>query len=185
MQLEVSWPHSQAPAIRRYPEPDQSSPCLFLLQRLEVPFNIILPPTRRSSKWSLSIRSPTQNTVCTSQASHTCHMPRPSHYSWRSHPNNTGWAVQISKLLISSFLHSPVTSSLLGPNILFSALFSVKMEGKVDVIQGSVKNNYALYTHKWIIYRNVGRACISFVDMNPCPVLSIMVSKLFTLDDHL
>jgi hypothetical protein len=40
------------------------------------------------------------------------------------HPHNTGWEVQIIKFLICSFLHSPVTSSLLGPNILLNTLFS-------------------------------------------------------------
>jgi hypothetical protein len=78
-----------------------------------------------SSKWSLSLSFPHQNPVYTSPLPHTRYMPRPSQYSRFYHPNNIGWAVQISKLLISSFLHSPVTSSLLCPNILLSTLFSV------------------------------------------------------------
>ena len=43
---------------------------------------------------------------------HTLYMPCPSHSSRFYHPNNIGWAVQIIKLLVCSFLHSPVTSSL-------------------------------------------------------------------------
>jgi hypothetical protein len=39
------------------------------------------------------------------------------------HPNNIGWEVQIIKLLVYGFLHSPVTSSHLGP-VFFSAPYS-------------------------------------------------------------
>ena len=53
-------------------------------------------------------------------------MPHPSHSSQFYHLNNIGWGVQIIRWY--SFLHSPVTSSLLGPNILnilFSNTFSL------------------------------------------------------------
>ena len=52
-------------------------------------------------------------------------MPRPSHSSRFNHPNNTGLGVYRSlSFSLCSFLHSPVTSSLLGPNILLNTLFS-------------------------------------------------------------
>ena len=56
--------------------------------------------------------------------SHTCYMPHPTHSSRFDHPNNIGWGVQIINLPLYSFLHSPVTSPLLGSNILLSTLFS-------------------------------------------------------------
>jgi hypothetical protein len=55
-----------------------------------------------SSKWSLSLRFPNRNPVCTSPLPHTCYeyMPHPAHSSWFDHPNNMRWGVQISNLLI-------------------------------------------------------------------------------------
>ena len=55
---------------------------------------------------------------------HTCCMNIPPHSSSVDHPNSIWWRVQIKSSSLHSFLHSPVTSSLLGPNILLSALFS-------------------------------------------------------------
>jgi hypothetical protein len=51
-------------------------------------------------------------------------MPLPPHYSWFDHPNNIWWRVQVISSSLCSLIHSPVTSSLLGPNIPLSTLFS-------------------------------------------------------------
>jgi hypothetical protein len=44
----------------------------------EIHFNIILPFAHRSSKWSVSVRSPHQNQACASAVPLTWHMPHPS-----------------------------------------------------------------------------------------------------------
>jgi hypothetical protein len=75
-----------------------------------------------SSKWSLSPRFPYQNPIYINPLPHTCYMPHPPHSSWFNHPKNTGEYRSQSSLC--SFLHSPVSLSLLGPNILSSILFS-------------------------------------------------------------
>jgi hypothetical protein len=93
-------------------------------QFLKTYLNIILPSTPGSSKWPLSIRFPHQNPLNTSPLPHMCYMSRPSHSSRFDHPINIWLGLQIIKFLIMFFLHSPVTSSLLGPNSLLSALFS-------------------------------------------------------------
>jgi hypothetical protein len=85
---------------------------------LKIHLNIILPSTPRSPKRPPSLTFPHQNPVHTSPLAYTCNMSRPSHSSRFYHPHNIGWGVQTIKLLIVFFLHSPVTSFLLGPNIL-------------------------------------------------------------------
>jgi hypothetical protein len=75
----------------------------------------------RSSKWSLPFRFPNQNIVRISHLSHACYTPRPSHPPWFHRPNNILRSVQVLKL---SLVQPPATSSLSGPNILLTPLFS-------------------------------------------------------------
>ena len=120
MKPEGSLRHSQQPATCPYPEPDRSSPypaSLFL----KIHLNIILLFTPGTPNGSPSLRFPHLNSVCASHLPHTRYMLHPSHSSRFDHSNNIGWRVQFIKLLN---LHSPITSSLLGPNILLNTLFS-------------------------------------------------------------
>jgi len=87
MKTEGWLPHLEVPATCPCPEPDQSSPCP-PSHFLKILLNIILPSTSRSSKWSLSLRFPHQNPVCTSPLPHTCYMPRPTHSFQFDHPNS-------------------------------------------------------------------------------------------------
>jgi hypothetical protein len=67
---------------------------------LKIRLNIFFPSTPGSPQWSLSLRVFHQNPVHASPLPHTCYMPRPSHSSRFYHPHNSGWGVQIVKLLI-------------------------------------------------------------------------------------
>ena len=80
MEPEGSSPHSQVPATCPHPESDQSSPCPSS-HVLKIHFNIILPSTPGSPKWSLSLRFPRQNPVFSSPLPHTRYMPRPSTFT--------------------------------------------------------------------------------------------------------
>ena len=90
---------------------------------LKIHLNVVLPSTPGSSEWFLSLRFPHQNPVCTSPLPQMCYMPQPSHssrFTWMIF----GEECRSLSSSLSIFLHTPVTSPLLGPNILLSTLFS-------------------------------------------------------------
>jgi len=66
---------------------------------LEIHLNIILLSTPGSPQWSLSLRFLHKNPVYASPPLHTRYMPHPSNSSRCYYPHNTGWALQIIKLL--------------------------------------------------------------------------------------
>ena len=119
MEPEGSLPYSQGPATCPYPGPDQSSRCPSS-HFLKIHLNIILPSTPRSSKWSLSFRFPHQNPPLPIRA--TC----PTYLILPELINRTILGEEYRSLnhSLCSSLHSTVTSSLLGPNILLNSLFS-------------------------------------------------------------
>ena len=123
MEPEGSSPHLQVPATCPYPEPEQSSPCP-LSHILKIQLHIILPATPGSPKWPLSPRFPTktQHTFLLSPIHATC----PAHLILLDLITRTILGEECRSLssLLCSCLHYPVTSSLLGPNILLSTLFS-------------------------------------------------------------
>jgi hypothetical protein len=78
----------------------------------------------RSSTWSLSHSFPHLNPVCTSPL--PMRATRPAHIILLDLVTRIIFGEQYRSLssLSGSFLHSPVTSSFLGPSISISALFS-------------------------------------------------------------
>jgi len=76
---------------------------------LKILLNIILASKHMLPKWSLSLRFPHQNPLCTSPLSDTCHMPLPSHSSWFDYPINIWWGLQ------NTVLHYAVFSTFFSP----------------------------------------------------------------------
>jgi hypothetical protein len=112
MESEGSSPYSQQLATCSYPEPEQSSPCPPSYFP-EIHFNITLPSTPGSSKWSPSPRFPDQNLVRISSLPHTCYMPCPSRFSWFYHQNNVCWEVQSSSFCSLGYKHFNVSKEII------------------------------------------------------------------------
>ena len=91
-----------------------------LLHFSKIHLNIILPSMPRSFQWPHIFRSPHQNPVFISPLSRACYIP-PYHFILL-----TIFGEQYRTLRSSScsLFHSPVTSSLLDPNIFLSPLIS-------------------------------------------------------------
>ena len=90
---------------------------------LKIHLTLVFPFKPWSPKWSFTVRFPHQNPVYASTLPHTCYMPLWSRSSRFYHPNNNGEEHSSLSSSLCSFLHSLVTSSPLGPNIL-NTLFS-------------------------------------------------------------
>ena len=109
--------------IRKSPPPD---PILSQLDPVPTPtshflkirLRIILPSEPGFSKLSFSITFSNQNPIYTSPLPRTRYMPH------RSHSTRTilGEEYRLLSPSLCSFLHSPITSSLLGPNVLNALL---------------------------------------------------------------
>ena len=86
-------------------------------------------------------------------------MPSPSHSSWSAHLTNSWRAVQKMQLLFSS----TVTSSLLGPNIFLSTLFSNTL---IIYFSLTVKPNFHTHTKQ--------RPTQSSVRLNPLNLIILL-----------
>ena len=89
---------------------------------LKIHLIIILPSRPGSLKWSLFLRFPHLNPVYASPLQHERYMPCPSHSSRFYHPRILGEEYRSLSFSLCSFLHSSITTSLQGPNILLHTL---------------------------------------------------------------
>ena len=160
MEHEGSLLHLQVPTTCSYPEPINPPPSHFIKIHL-----IILPSMARSSTLSLFLTFPNQNNVCTSPVP-TC-ASCPTQSILLDLFNRIIFGNEYRSLSSSySLLHSPVTSSLLGPNILLSTLFSntLSLHSSLNVsehVSHSYKKNRqnysSVYLNLYVFRRKTGR----------------------------
>ena len=122
---------------------------------LEIHPNIIHPSTPRSPQWSLSLRFPRQDPIhpLSSPIRATC----PAHLVLLDFITRTKLGEEYKSFSSSlcNLLHSPVTSSLLGPNILLNTMFSntlsfLSSRNVSDQISHSYKNNRQNYSSVYL-----------------------------------
>ena len=123
MEPKGSLPHSQVPTscpILNQLDPVHTPTSHFLKKHL----NVIPLSTPGPPQWSLSLRFPHQNLVHASPlpicATCPAHLILLNFITWTI----LGEEYRSLSSSLCSFLHSPITSSLLGPNIFLNTLFS-------------------------------------------------------------
>ena len=123
MEPEGSLPHSQVPATCPYPHPDQFRPCLHI-HFLKIHLNIIphLLLSLQSGLFTSGFPTKILYTPLLSPIRATC----PANLILLELITRSIFGVEYRSLSSSlcSFLHSPISSSLSGPNIVPSTLFS-------------------------------------------------------------
>ena len=138
---------------------------------LEIQPNIIHPSTPRSPQLSLSLRFPHQDPICplSSPIRATC----PAHLILLDFITRTilGEEHRSFSSSLCSLLHSPVTSSLLGQNILFNTIFSNTL---------SIYSLYYIYfsQHNYITIAWVKATCFGLKSHRQAKLRTI---KFFTM----
>ena len=101
-------------------------------------------------------------------------MPRPSHYSWFYHPTILGEEYRLFSSSLCNFLHSPITSSLLGPNILLNTLFSNTLSLRSSLnVSDRVSHPYKTTGKIIVLYINIVFPLLNLCMHNVCDLTEI------------
>ena len=120
---------------------------------LEFHPNIIHPSTPRSRQWSLSLWFPHQDPIRPPLLTHTRHMPSPSHSSRFYHPHNTGWGVQIIKLLV--MLSPPFPCYLFPPRSKYSPQHHILKHPQLPFLPQCQRPSFTPIQNNWQNYSTI------------------------------
>ena len=101
------------------------------------------------------------------------YMSRPSHSSWFYRSHNIGRGVQIIKLSLCSFLHSLVTSFLLGPNILLNTKFPSDQVSSCHKFCCIACKSMHIITEKGCIYCISTWLTVNFRNVSICDLVQL------------
>ena len=145
MESESSLPHSQALATCPYTEPDRSTPHLHI-PRPEDP-SWYYPTLQAWVSQVVSFHAKTLYTSLLSPTRATCpaHLILLDLITWTI----LGEEHRPLSSSLCSFLHSPVTSSLSGPNILLNTLFSNTLSLRSPLMSATKFHTHTKQQAKW------------------------------------
>jgi len=119
---QSSLSYSQKTITSTCPKLGKSTPLPHMLFKIH--FRITISSMLRSPKWPLLFWFANWNTVWIFNFSHACYVPCQFHSPWFAHLAIYGEEYKLWSFSLCNFLHPPVTSSILGLNILLCTLFS-------------------------------------------------------------
>jgi hypothetical protein len=130
---EGSLPCSQQLGAGPYSEPDAPGPQLSYFPKIHS--NIILLPTSRSSKWSLSFKFSDQILAFTSHLYRACYMSLPYHPLPFHHLNNIWSSLKLWSSSLCSFLQLPTPA--------YSTYFSCFVSSLCETKNNEICSSYA------------------------------------------
>jgi hypothetical protein len=114
--------------------------------------NVILPPTPRSSQWSLAFGPPNQNPVNTSPFPHACHMSRPPHHPWFNHPKKDTLQIKLNFVIKGEWTLYKMLACMSGETTACSAMSKRRYPGTLPSFKTGSSTNIPGLKHHFRVH---------------------------------